>query len=52
VGASMRQGAHHSAQKSTKTGLLELNTSFSKELSLTSFTNSLIFSLLLILYLA
>src|SRR6185369_12169435 len=46
VGASMRQGAHHAAQKSTSTGLLDCSTSFSKELSVTSETFSLILNLL------
>src|SRR2546425_11523413 len=44
VGASMRQGAHHAAQKSTSTGRSDCRTSFSKLLSLTSVTCSLIFS--------
>src|SRR5881394_4011573 len=43
VGASMRQGAHHSAQKSTKTGWAALSTSASKLLSLTSVTYSLMY---------
>ena len=42
VGSSMRQGAHHVAQKSTSTGLLDCNTSFSKLLSFTSLTCVLI----------
>src|SRR6266545_663144 len=42
VGASIRQGAHHAAQKSTNTGLSDCRTSFSKLLSLTSATFSLI----------
>src|SRR5918911_3211377 len=41
VGASMRHGAHHCAQKSTSTGLSDLRTSASKLLSLTSLTCSL-----------
>jgi hypothetical protein len=46
VGASILHGAHHSAQKSTNTGLLDCNTSFSKELSVTIETFSLIVNLL------
>src|SRR5258706_11061721 len=42
VGASMRHGAHHAAQKSTKTGRSDFNTSFSKVPSLVSLTCSLI----------
>src|SRR5204862_7911390 len=42
VGANMRQGAHHSAQKSTSTGRSDDKTSFSNEASLTSATKSLI----------
>src|SRR5258708_22702050 len=38
----MRHGAHHSAQKSTRTGLFDCSTSFSKELSVTYITFSLI----------
>src|SRR6185436_943870 len=48
VGASMRQGAHQAAQKSTSTGLSDCKTSFSKLLSLTSVTCSLISVLLLL----
>src|ERR671929_51991 len=47
VGASIRQGAHQGAQKSTSTGLSELSTSDSKLLSLTSLTKSLMISNLL-----
>src|SRR5215831_3802534 len=42
VGANMRQGAHQAAQKSTSTGRSDFSTSFSKLLSLTSLTWSLI----------
>src|SRR5882762_631597 len=42
VGASIRQGPHHAAQKSTSTGFSDSRTSCSKELSLTSFTLSFI----------
>ena len=42
VDANILQGAHHSAQKSTKTGFSDCKTSFSKELSLTILTFSLI----------
>src|SRR2546427_12556568 len=41
VGASMRHGAHHAAQKSTKTGRSDFSTSFSKVPSLVSLTCSL-----------
>src|ERR671932_670557 len=43
VGVRARQGAHHSAQKSTSTGAFDCKTSCSKLLSLTSLTCSLIF---------
>src|SRR6266849_7386073 len=42
VGASIRQGPHHAAQKSTNTGFSDSRTSCSKELSLTSLTLSFI----------
>src|SRR6185295_18990879 len=48
VGANMRHGAHHSAQKSTNTGLLDCSTSFSKDLSVTAETFSLIHVLLVL----
>src|SRR5690348_7000911 len=41
VGASIRQGMHHSAQKSTSTGVSARRTSASKFSSLNSFTFSL-----------
>ena len=40
-GASIRQGMHHSAQKSTSTGTSDLSTSASKFPSVNSFTFSL-----------
>src|SRR5688572_9857938 len=42
VGASIRQGPHQAAQKSTSTGLSDFRTSFSQFISVTSATNSLI----------
>src|SRR5215813_2182829 len=39
VGESIRQGAHHEAQKSTSTGWDDFKTSLSKFVSLTSVTN-------------
>src|SRR5882724_7371029 len=43
VGVNIRQGAHHSAQKSTNTGLPDFSTSCSKDPSLTSRSFSLIY---------
>src|SRR5688572_11487950 len=42
IGPIIRHGAHHSAQKSTSTGLVDCRTSCSKELSVMCFTCSLI----------
>src|SRR5262245_51243159 len=42
VGASILQGGHHAAQKSTSTGWDDFKTSLSKFVSLTSVTYSLI----------